>query len=132
MRNVAEKLRDLEQQIAAEKGSFSLFALFLRQDSPDKWDVVASAPWLEKNKEAGLSYLADSVRSVLDPGELLSISKIVLVDQDDPALEPVRKALKAEHEVTEVRDCNFFGLEIKHGFIITSQRETENVIPGGG
>jgi len=127
MRTVAEKLLNLERQVTAEKGPFSLFALFLREDAQDKWDLVVSAGWLEKNKEEGLSYLADSLRSILPSDDLVSLSKIVVVDQDDPALAAVHRALKAEHSVVEVKNCTFFGLEIKHAFIITSQRQAETV-----
>jgi hypothetical protein len=127
MRAVVEKLLKVERQIAEEKGPFSLFALFLREDAQDKWDLVASALWLEKNKQEAFEFLANLIRSSLAPDELLSLSRIVLVDHNDPALDAVHRALRAEHGIVEVKDTSFFGLEIKHAYIITSQRETETV-----
>jgi len=128
MRQLAEKLKDLEQRIAIAKGPFSFFALFLRENGQDKWDLVASAPWLEKDKKEGLNYLANELRSALQPDELVSLSRIVLTESDDPGLGAVQRAVKAEHGLVEVTNCNFFGLDIKHAFIITSQRQVDPVV----
>jgi len=127
MKTVAEKLRELENRVAQEKGPFSLFALFLREGSPDRWDLVVSAEWLEKNKEEEFNSLVKSVRWSLGADELVLLSRMVVVDHDDPALEAVHRALKAEHSLIELKDCNFFELEIKHAYIITSQKLDETV-----
>jgi hypothetical protein len=49
MKQMIEKLASLERDVASEKGEFSLFGLFLREDAEGKWDLLASAPWLETN-----------------------------------------------------------------------------------
>ena len=71
--------------------------------------------------------MADQIRSSLAPDELLTLSRIVLVEHNDPALDAIHNALKAEHGIIEVKDSSFFGLDIKHAYIITSQKETEAV-----
>ena len=38
---LTEKFAELESHIAEEKGPFALFALFLREDVPDRWDFGA-------------------------------------------------------------------------------------------
>ena len=45
MKKFIEKIVSLEQTISTEKGDFVFFALFLREDAQDKWDLVVSAPW---------------------------------------------------------------------------------------
>ena len=127
MKQIAEKLRNLERQAADEKGPFSLFGLFLREDAPDKWDLVVSAPWIDDNNEESLAYIAESLRAFLAAEELLNLSRIVLVEQSNPGLEAVQRAMHVEHGVVELKDCNFFGLEIKSALIITSQRLGEPV-----
>lgn len=122
MKKFIEKITALEQSISAEKGDFVLFALFLREDAQDKWDLVVSAPWIEVNKKESLSYLTDELRSQLRSQEMLTLSRIVLVDNDDPALEAIHKAISVEHSIFEIKDSNFFGLQIKHAYIITSKR----------
>lgn len=130
MKQLVEKLVPLEHDISADKGGFALFALFLREDAQDRWDLVVSAPWIEANKKKALDYLVNQLQPRLEPRELLSISRIVLIDKDNPALESIHKAIRVEHGTTEVMNSNFFGLQIKHAYIITSKRESAKPNPG--
>ncbi len=126
MKQVLDKLRSLERKISSEKGEFSLFALFLREEAQDKWDLLASALWLERNKREGLEYLVDQVRSRLDSVEFLSLSRIVLLEKNNPVLRAIHQAIGVKHGMAEVIDSIFNGLSIKHAYIITSKREKEN------
>jgi hypothetical protein len=47
MKEFIDKYIELERSISYEKGDFSLFALFLREDAADIWDLVVAAPWIE-------------------------------------------------------------------------------------
>ena len=123
MKQIIEKLTSLERNIASEKGEFSLFALCLREDAEDKWDLLASAPWLDANKRESLEYLVNQLRSRLDTQELLSLSMIVLLEKDNPVLEAIHKEVRVRHGMAEVRDSIFFGVPIKHAYIITSERD---------
>jgi len=123
MKQTIEKLASLEHDIASEKGEFSLFALFLREDTDDKWDLLASAPWLEADKRESLEYLVNQLRARLDTQELLSLSRIVLLEKGNPVLEAIHKAIKVRHGMAEVGDSISFGVPIKHAYIITSARE---------
>ena len=123
MKQTIEKLASLEHDIASEKGEFSLFALFLREEADDKWDLLASAPWLEANKRESLDYLVNQLRSRLDTQELLSLSRIVVLEKGNPVLEAIHKRIKVRHGMVEVRASISFGVPIKHAYIITSERE---------
>ncbi|ETX06024.1 MAG: hypothetical protein ETSY2_19590 [Candidatus Entotheonella gemina] len=74
MKQIVDKLVALEHDIVSEKGEFSLLALLLREDAGDKWDLLASAPWLEENQKASLDYLVNHLQSRLETQELLSLS----------------------------------------------------------
>lgn len=115
-----EKLGSLERAMAKEKGEFSLFGLFLREEAQDKWDMLAAAPWLEANKKEGLKYLADQVQSQLEPDELLCISRIVVLGKGDPTLEAIHKAVKVRHGKVEVSNSNFSGVQVTQACISTS------------
>ena len=130
MKQIAEKLRNLEKKLAEGKGPFSLFGLFLREDAPEKWDLVVSAPWIDDHEEESLGYLAELLRTSLAPEELLTLSRIVLVEQSNPGLSAVQSAMHVEHGVVELKDCNFFGLDIKSALFITSQRLDAPVTQG--
>lgn len=120
--NIASRFAGLESRIAQEKGEFALFALFLREDVPDRWDLIVSAPWVGTDREAALNYFVEEIKSVLGSQDLTVLSRIVFIDPSDPAVENLNRAIHVEHGTAEVRDSNFFGLPIKHAFIITSKR----------
>ena len=117
-----EKLASLERELSDEKGDFSLFGLFLREDAQDedKWDILVAAPWLDADKKEGLAYLAKEIQERLEPDELLSISRIVVLERGNPTLEAIHKAVKVKHGKVEVKDSNFFGIQITQACISTS------------
>lgn len=122
MRDLLEKFIELERRLSRERGEFSLFALFLREDASDKWDLVVAAPWIEEDRKAALAYITTQIQQHFTPEELARLSRIVLVNQSNPALEAMNQVINCHHGQNEVRDSNFFGLQIKHAYIITSQR----------
>ena len=122
MKEIVERLQRQEVIMAEEKGPFDLFALFLREDAPGKWDLVVAAEWIDKSKEASFKYIADIVQKALSKEELLKLSRIVLIDENNPALEALHKAMHVEHSIAEIQDSNFFGMQIKHVYLVTSRR----------
>ena len=116
------KLAELESNVAAEKGSFALFALFLREDVPDRWDLIVAAPWAIADQKTALDYLVEKIKSDLGPEELTLLSRIVFVDPSDTAVQSLNRAITIEHGRVEIRDTSFFGLPVKHAYIITSKR----------
>jgi len=125
MKEIVEKLKEQEVVMANEKGPFELYALFLREDAPDKWDLVVAAEWINKNKEASFKYIAEKVQKSLSKEELLKLSRIVLIDETNPSLEVLHRAMGVEHGIAEIQDSNFFGIQIKHAYLITSRRRSK-------
>jgi hypothetical protein len=121
MKKFVEKLVHLEREMAAEKGDFTLFALFLLEDAPNVWDLVVAAPWVDKDKQKALRYVGKRLQARLQPRELMLLSRIVLLEGDTPGLEEVLQASQVKHGLRELRDQEFFGLQIKRAYIITSQ-----------
>ena len=121
MRDLAEKLRELERTLSEEKGPFSLFALFLREDAPDVWDLVVAAKWIEEDRPAALADISRRVRDSLGADEITKIARVVVVDRTDPALKAIASAISTEHCIAEVANSTFFGLAIRHSFIITAE-----------
>lgn len=127
MKDIAEKLAKVEQQIAEEKGDFLLFALFLTEDSSGYWDLLVSAAWMAENKSEALKYINAKIQKALTPDEIMKLSKIVIIDKDNPELEALQEAFQRsihiEHGIAEIKNSNFFGLEVRHAFLITSKRD---------
>jgi hypothetical protein len=111
----------LESKIAEERGDFALFGLFVREDLPDRWDLIVSAPWVTDRK-AALDYFVSKIQLDMGAPALIDLSRIVFVDPQDQAVQDLNQAIHVEHGAVEVRDSTFFGLPIKHAFIITSKR----------
>lgn len=122
MREIIEKLISIEKEISKEKGSLALFALMLREDNPDRWDLLVSSPWFEKNEKKALFYSVQKLRSNLDFEEFILISRVVILRRENPVLNAIQNAIRVEHGSAEVKDCDFFGLKIKHAYIVTSKR----------
>ncbi len=121
MKDLLGRFIEIERSVAQEKGGFSLYALFLREDEHDQWDMVIAAPWIEKDKKSALHYVANKVQQMFTPNEMLHISRIVIIETDNPALPAINQAIHIEHGSMEVKNSDFFGLQIKHAYIITSQ-----------
>ncbi len=119
--NLIEKFARLEAEIAQERGDFTFFALFMREDVPDRWDLIISAPWVGEDKHGAVDYLIDQIKSKLGKEDLIWLSRIVPVDPDDVAVQDLNRTIQVEHGNVEVRDSNFFGLAIKRAHIITSK-----------
>ena len=122
MKDLLDRFVELERNLSAERGDFSLFALFLREDAVDKWDLVAAAPWIEADRKVALPYITRQIQQAFNSEELTRLSRVVLIDESNPGLTAINQALTVQHGKSEVLNSNFFGLQIKHAYIITSQR----------
>lgn len=118
---LTKKFTRLESQIAKERGDFTLFALFMREDVPDRWDLIISAPWVGEDKRGAVDYLIDQIKSKLGKEDLIWLSRIVPVDPEDVEVQDLNRTIQVEHGNVEVRDSNFFGQAIKRAHIITSK-----------
>ncbi|OFV94210.1 MAG: hypothetical protein A3H28_08405 [Acidobacteria bacterium RIFCSPLOWO2_02_FULL_61_28] len=121
MNDIAEKFASLEAVVSKERGDFSLFALFLREDAPDRWDLLVAAPWASQKRDETVEYLVNEIKSHLGPQELINLSRILVVEPHDPKVQEFTKAFPVEHGRLEVWDSIIFGLPIRHGFIITAK-----------
>jgi len=72
-----EKLQKFMKQVEARKGRFTLFGLFLREDSPGLWDLVLAAPWLENEKLKALGDLVQKMSETFGQDEVMTFSRIV-------------------------------------------------------
>jgi len=126
MKELLNKFRQLEISMSKDKGPFDLFALFLRENAPDKWDLVVAAEWIEQDKQASLKYMAEIIQRSLSKDDLLKLSRIVIIDENNPSLESLLDSFSVEHGNAEIHNSSFFGLDIKQAFLITAKRRVSN------
>ena len=118
---IAERFRELEASLSKERGGFVLFALFLRDGSPNRWDLMVSAPWLPEDRNETVNYLVEQIKSRLSAQDLVGLSRIIVIDPRNSALQNFARWFDVEHGRMEAHDADFFGLTIRHAFIITSK-----------
>jgi len=117
------KLEKAVGAIEKAHGPFTLFGLFLREDSPNKWDLVVSAPWLEEGKLKALGDFVGELKQTIAEEELLSLSRIITLDDDDPALHAILRAVTTTKFTVELRGVDLFGLAISHAYIMRAAKD---------
>src|SRR5438270_9940370 len=112
------------QKIEANRGSLTLLAVVLREESPERWDVVVAAPWLDPSKRETYEYLAKTISDVLSKEEMRLISRIVPVAIDDPLLKRTLKRFcisrdsEAGWKRTDAKP-EFMGMDVSEiGFLV--------------
>jgi hypothetical protein len=119
------KLRRLMEEVSAEKGEFTFFGLFLREEAQDKWDLLVSAPWLEEGKLKALGEFVEKAASIIGEGDFLLLSRIVTLNHDDPNLKKILETVQVDGSPLELWDTNFFGVEIKRAYILHAKKAEE-------
>lgn len=121
MNQLTDKLKQVERDIANEKGQFNLFALLEREDLTDRWDLVIAAPWA-RHDEPTLRYIVDTLKRHLEPSEMTVLARIVILPANEDPVRALNDSYSVEHGSIELNDPERFGLPVKYGYIITSRR----------
>jgi hypothetical protein len=119
---LVEKLLAIEARINLEAGSLVLFALIERDDAPGKWDLVVSAAWAKERQKFLLNYIALQVRHNLLWEEKLILSRILILDPQDPFVRAINNMVNVEHGRDRLSNFLVNGVSIKDSHIITSHR----------
>lgn len=121
MKSLADKLSTLLPSLL-EKGEVYLLALFERDDVTGKWDVIFSSEWSDREPTSAVRFISDKLVPLLSPNELAALSRVVVIPSDQPAILAMSQSVNVEGECTEIQDCNFMGLQIKHALVIRCKR----------
>ena len=85
-----------------------------------------AAPWIDADYKGALNYIANQIRAQFKHEEFARLSRIVTVNQNNPALDAINRVVKIEHGVADLQENNFFGLQMKQAHIITSRKPGVN------
>lgn len=132
MKELVDGFVELERQMSEKKGHFALFALLLRDESPDRWDLVVSAPWIQSNSAEALQYIVGQMHAKFKPKDLLQISRVVTVDESDAAVQAINRAITVQHGSVELANTSLFAMLIRHAFVITSGMPVHQASTGSG
>ncbi|MDR3623658.1 MAG: hypothetical protein P4L16_00755 [Chlamydiales bacterium] len=127
MNEMIEKIKALIKNLEKDKGSLSICALFLREDSMEKWDIVIAASWLNPAEMQSYKTISAKLQECLSASELMQLSRIVILSQDDPVVSYLQnletitnggyKELLLVNELSEK-----FKFVIKQAYLLRSQK----------
>jgi len=109
-------------EISDEKGPFTLFGLFMRVESLGRWDLLVSAPWLEEGKLRALGEFVEMLSRTFSQDEILSLSRIVTVNENDPVLAAILTAVSDAALPAELRNQVFHGVPIDEAHVLAARR----------
>ena len=115
-------LRKAMRDIASKKGEFTLFALFMRSDAPGTWDLVVSAPWLEKGQLKATSELVELLADAIGEESLHGFSRIATVAKDHPAVKFMLANLPVDDGELRYRGTDLLPLEIDEAIIFRARK----------
>ncbi len=126
VQEIIEKLKAAMTSLEKEKGPLLIFALFLREDSFEKWDIIISGTWLNSKEMSAYKLISSKLREVLDESELLQFSRIVLLDPEDPVVSFLldQQTIKngGYKELSGEALSDKFKFTIKRAYLLRSQK----------
>jgi len=126
MKEIIEKLKSEITALEKEKGPLLIFAIFLREDPLEKWDIIISATWLNSEEMSAYKLISSRLRDALNDSELLQFSRIVILDPEDPVvsflldLQTIKNGGYQELSGEVLSDK--FKFTIKRAYLLRSQK----------
>lgn len=123
MKEILEKLKSILLELEKEHGRILVFALFLRVESPARWDLVVVAPWLDSGNFESYKIVATKVQNLLTSDEVIQLSRVAIIDADDPAASFLQDSYSVPNgTLKEVENCEplsrRFGFTISQAYLL--------------
>jgi len=116
MKEMLEKLKFIVLALEKEHGPILIFALFLREDPLEQWDVVVSASWLSSSEMSAYRAITSKIQEALTSSELMQFSRVVILDADDPVVAFLQDAFTIKNG--HIEEVSVETLEERFKFII--------------
>jgi len=118
----SNRLRRAMRHIASQKGAFTLFALFRREDGLGKWDLIVSAPWLEGANLETRGELVDLLAKSIGRKSLVQLARVEPIPSKNPTIKFILKNYPIEDGELRIPTAGLFGLQIEEGIILRAQQ----------
>ena len=119
----------IENEVSAEKGDFSLFALIEKDDWPSEgssWRLFVAAPWIWADESAAWEDMSERVQPLQDDMGFFSPPlSISVVRANSPHLEEVWEYCSTEDGMVEVYNVEILDVTALRGYIFASRRPAE-------
>ena len=121
MTSLHEKFLKIEKDISNERGEFNLFALAYRDIEENKFDVILSADWINVQDKEVMKYIVNVIKKELISEEMIAISRIILLEKENPILKELTRLIKISHSVVEFKECKFNNIRLDRVIIFSSK-----------
>lgn len=126
MKDILEKLKTVVVALEKEYGAIHVFALFLRTDPLEKWDIVIAASWLNPNDISSYKIISSKIQEVLSQSELIQLARIVILNDNDPVVSFLQDSQSVTNghygEVSGESFTQKFGFTIKKAYLLRCQK----------
>lgn len=126
MNEIIKKIKEAIISLEKENQALLICAVFLREDSLEKWDIVISASWLDSRTIESYKIVSSALQKILNESELVQVSRIVLIDQNDPVvsyLQSLKTITNGGFEELEESDLSEkFRFDIRRAYLLRSQK----------
>lgn len=130
MNAILEKLKTVLIALEKEHGLIHVFALFLRSDPFEKWDIVVAAPWLNPCEMSSYKTVSERIQKILTPEELTQLARIVILNDNDPVVSFLQNSISVTNghfgEVSGDAFTEKFGFTIKKAYLLRCQKVPAN------
>lgn len=129
MNTILNKLKRVVLDLEKEHGFIYVFALFLRVDPIERWDVVLSASWLNPNELSSYDLIASKIQGALDTNEQVQLARIVILDPSDLNVSFLQNLASVVNGKTDEVPGDLlsdkFGFTIKRAFLLRCQTDKD-------
>lgn len=126
MNELIKKIKEGIIALEKENQPLLICALFLREDSLEKWDIVVAASWLDSRVMESYKIVVSTLHRFLNESERVQVSRIVLLDQDDPVVSYLQSLKTITNggfeELKESELSEKFRFDIRRAYLLRSQK----------
>lgn len=115
-----QKLRRIADDVANERGRFTLCGLFQQDEPADRWDFVMAAAWVKDDYVPALRAIVETIQSRLRVEEMRSLTSLVLLQPSEPFVRAVTEDFSVKGEPLPLRDVTFNGMDFPRVYLLTS------------
>ncbi len=122
MKTLADKVKALLPMLE-QRGPVFLFALFEREETSGKWDIVLSSEWSDQDSIAAMRLISDALVPKLTPEELSALSRVFIAPSHDPAVEElIDREQPPQVERFYASGIEFMGVPIRQFYIFRTRK----------
>jgi hypothetical protein len=114
------KAEEVRRRMVADKGEFALFAMFLRENAQDVWDLVASAPWTDPADVESYQTFYRYLGKVLSVEEFKGIARVVILNISDPYVRDFCEQHENRERFVPIRNFSFGKLQVLIGYVLAA------------